>query len=44
MGLNATMHTALNVILFLAAMAYAVWREKIDIKGLAKSVIGKFIR
>ena len=44
LGLNATMHTALNVILFLAAMAYAVWREKIDIKGLAKSVIGKFIR
>ena len=44
LGLNATIHTALNVILFLAAMAYAVWREKIDIKGLAKSVIGKFIR
>ena len=44
LGLNATMHTALNVILFLVAMAYAVWREKIDIKGLAKSVIGKFIR
>ena len=43
-GLSTSLHTALNGVMFLAAMAYAVWREKIDIKGLAKSVIGKFIR
>ena len=42
--LNTTLHTALNVLLFMTAVAYAVWREKIDIKGLTKAVIGKFIR
>jgi O-antigen/teichoic acid export membrane protein len=43
-GLNATLHTAFNALLFMTAVAYAVWREKIDIKGLTKAIIGKFIR
>ena len=33
-----------NVVLFIAAASYAVWREKIDVKRLAKSIIGRFIR
>ena len=43
-GVSATEHTGLNIVLFMGAVAYAVWREKIDIKGLAKAIIGKFIR
>ena len=42
--LSATLHTALNIVLFMTAIAYAVWREKIDIKALTKAIIGKFIR
>ena len=42
--LGATLHTALNIVLFMTAIAYAVWREKIDIKALTKAIIGKFIR
>ena len=33
-----------NIALFIAAMWYAVWREKIDVKRLVKSIIGRFIR
>jgi uncharacterized membrane protein len=33
-----------NIALFIVAICYAVWREKIDVKRLAKSVIGRFIR
>ena len=33
-----------NATLFIAAVGYAVWREKIDVKRLAKSIIGRFIR
>ena len=43
-GLNTALHTAFNALLFMTAVAYAVWREKIDIKGLVKAAIGKFIR
>ena len=43
-GLARTPHLALNALLFTAAIAYAVWREKIDIKGLVKSALGKFRR
>ena len=43
-GLAKAPHLALNALLFSAAIAYAVWREKIDIKGLIKSAIGKFRR
>ena len=42
--LGSTLHTALNIVLFMTAIAYAVWREKIDIKALTKAIIGKFIR
>ncbi len=31
--------TAVNVVLMLGAVGFAVWREKIDIKGLAKAVL-----
>ena len=43
-GVNDNMHTALNVLLFMVAIAYAVWREKIDVKGLVRAAIGKFKR
>ena len=43
-GLGTTPHTLFNALLFMVAVAYAVWREKIDIKGLIKSALGKFIR
>jgi O-antigen/teichoic acid export membrane protein len=43
-GLGTTPHTCLNIVLFTVAVAYAVWREKIDIMGLARAIIGKFIR
>ena len=43
-GLNATIHTALNVLLFMVAIAYAIWREKIDVKGLARAVTSKLLR
>ena len=43
-GTSAALHTSLNIVLFVAAIAYAVWREKIDIKALTRAVIGKFIR
>lgn len=43
-GMNATIHTALNVLLFMVAIAYAIWREKIDVKGLARAVTSKLLR
>lgn len=43
-GVNATIHTALNVLLFMAAIAYAIWREKLDVKGLARAVTSKLLR
>ncbi len=43
-GVNATIHTALNVLLFMVAIAYAIWREKIDVKGLARAVTSKLLR
>ena len=43
-GISHSLHTGLNIVLFAAAIAYAIWREKIDIKGLTKAIIGKFIR
>ena len=43
-GLNATIHTALNGVLFMVAIAYAIWREKIDVKGLARAVTSKLLR
>lgn len=43
-GVDDNMHTALNVLLFMVAIAYAVWREKIDVKGLVRATIGKFKR
>ena len=30
-----------NVVLFMAFVAFAVWREKIDVKGLVRSVLKK---
>ncbi len=33
-----------NVALFIAVICYAVWREKIDVIGLMKAVIRKFVR
>ena len=33
-----------NIALFIVAICYAVWREKIDVKRLLKSIIGRFIR
>ena len=43
-GVNATIHTALNGILFMVAIAYAIWREKIDVRGLIRAVTGKLLR
>lgn len=43
-GVNATIHTALNVLLFMVAIAYAIWREKIDVRGLMRAVTGKLLR
>ena len=43
-GLSEDMHFVCNILLFCGAIGYAIWREKIDIKGLAKAVIGKFVR
>jgi O-antigen/teichoic acid export membrane protein len=40
---DAPLHMAINVILFTAAICYAVWREKIDIKALIRSILGKFL-
>ena len=36
-------HLAGNILLFLGAIYYAVWREKIDVKALLRSVMGKFL-
>lgn len=44
MGMSYGLHMATNVALFMVAICYAVWREKIDINGLLKAVIGKFRR
>ena len=43
-GLSEDMHFVCNTLLFCGAIGYAIWREKIDIKGLIKAVIGKFVR
>ena len=43
-GVGYGLHMAANVILFMAAICYTVWREKIDIKGLLKAATGKFRR
>ncbi len=43
-GVNATIHTALNGLLFMVAIAYAIWREKIDVKGLIRAVTSKLLR
>ena len=37
-------HLAGNVVLLCGAAGYAIWREKIDIKALTKTIIGRFIR
>jgi O-antigen/teichoic acid export membrane protein len=42
-ALPYAIHMATNVVLFLAAICYAVWREKIDIRALVASVLGKFL-
>lgn len=44
MGMSYGLHMATNVALFMVAICYAIWREKIDINGLLKAVIGKFRR
>ena len=33
-----------NVVLFGGVMLFAIWREKIDVKGLVRAAIGKFKR
>ncbi|MBO5017742.1 MAG: polysaccharide biosynthesis protein [Alistipes sp.] len=43
-GVNATIHTALNGVLFMVAIAYAIWREKIDVRGLIRAVTSKLLR
>lgn len=42
--LGEGIHLAGNVVLFSVAICFAVWREKIDIRALARAVTGKFIR
>ena len=42
--LGGSLTIAGNVVLFIAATYYAVWREKIDVKRLLHSIIGRFIR
>ena len=42
--LGEGIHLVGNVVLFSVAICFAVWREKIDIRALARAVIGKFIR
>jgi hypothetical protein len=41
-ALPYAIHMATNVVMFLTAICYAVWREKIDIRALVASVLGKF--
>ena len=36
-------HLMGNIILFLSAIYYAIWREKIDIRALVKGILGKFL-
>ncbi|MBE6213132.1 MAG: polysaccharide biosynthesis protein [Rikenellaceae bacterium] len=36
---TVVMRYGVNVVLFMAFVAFAVWREKIDVKGLARSVM-----
>ena len=43
-GVDHGKHTLLNALLFSVSITYAVWREKIDVKGLVKAAIGKFTR
>lgn len=42
--LSHTLWLGTNAILFSTMLIYVVWREKIDIKGLVKSAIGRFKR
>ena len=42
--LGGAVAVAGNIALFIAVMWYAVWREKIDVKRLLNSIIGRFIR
>ena len=39
-----TLWLMLNGVLFVGAMGYAIWREKIDIRALLGAVVRKFIR
>ena len=41
---TAVVRYGVNVVLFVAFVAFAVWREKIDVKGLARSVMKRKIQ
>ena len=43
-ALGNSIHMVTNIVLFLAAICYAIWREKIDVVALMRSVVGKFLR
>ena len=39
MGMSYGLHMATNVALFMVAICYATWREKIDVKGLVGHIL-----
>ena len=41
-ALSHTMWIGLNVVLFAAATLFAVWRERIDVKGLCRAAVKRF--
>ena len=43
-ALPHSIHTAMNGLLLLTMLMYVVWREKIDLRGLMRSALGKFRR
>ena len=42
--LGESIHLVGNIVLFTAAICFAIWREKIDIKALMRAVTGKLLR
>jgi O-antigen/teichoic acid export membrane protein len=43
-ALPHSIHTATNGLLLLTMLMYVVWREKIDLRGLIRSALGRFRR
>ena len=39
MGMSDGLHMATNVALFMVAICYAIWREKIDLRAMVRAIL-----